>query len=187
MLREDATDEEIIQSQKKLNEGYDQYIARYGYVTGNSTKKFSFDPGYYLVASLEESISTTDPETGQESTRIEKAAVFTKRTIEPVRPPANAETLTDALRISLCYRGKVDTPYLAQLIGKPAEQVQAELLDEGIAFDNPANGFWETAERYLSGNVREKLRIARQAVETVKRYEKHVKALAAIQPNTVGI
>lgn len=187
MLREDATDEEIIQSQKKLNEGYDQYIARYGYVTGNSTKKFSFDPGYYLVASLEESISTTDPETGQESTRIEKAAVFTKRTIEPVRPPANAETLTDALRISLCYRGKVDTPYLAQLIGKTAEQVQAELLDEGIAFDNPANGFWETAERYLSGNVREKLRIAQQAVETDKRYEKHVKALAAIQPKTVGI
>lgn len=187
MLREDATDEEIIESQKKLNNAYDQYIAKYGYVAGNSTKKFQFDPGYYLVASLEETVSATDPQTGKETTHIEKAAVFTKRTIEPVRPPASADSLTDALRISLCYHGKIDIPYLAQLTNKTVEEIQKQLLDESIAFDNPATGLWETAERYLSGNVREKLRIAQQAMETDKRFEKHVKILNDIQPKTVGI
>ncbi len=187
MLREEATEEQIIASQKNLNEVYDQYIAKYGYVNDKSTQKFSFDPGYYLVASLEDGVSTTDPKTGKEITHFEKAAVFTKRTIEPVRPPTRAETLTDALRIALCYRGKVDMAYLSQLTGKTAEQIQTQFLDDGIAFDNPATGLWETAERYLSGNVREKLRLAQAAVETDKRFEKHVSALKAIQPQTVGI
>jgi N12 class adenine-specific DNA methylase len=187
MLQEDATDEQIIESQKKLNNVYDQYIAKYGYVNDKKTSKFSFDPGYYLVASLEDSVSTTDPKTGKETTHFEKAAVFTKRTIEPVRPPTHAETLTDALRVSLCYRGKVDIPYLAQLTGRTPEQIQKELLEGAIAYDNPATGLWETAERYLSGNVRDKLRIAQQAAESDKRFDKHVKALKAIQPDTVGI
>ncbi|MDD5457875.1 MAG: helicase-related protein [Phycisphaerae bacterium] len=187
MLREDATDDDIIQSQKKLNEAYDEYIAKYGFVTNDSTKKFSFDPGYYLVASLEEVHTSKDLVTGKDVKQVDKAAVFTKRTIEPVRPPANAESLADALKISLCYRGKVDIRYLSELINKSVEDVQKQLLDSGIAYDNPATGLWETSERYLSGNVREKLRVAEVAANSDKHFEKHVKALAEIQPKTVGI
>ncbi|MDO8303008.1 MAG: hypothetical protein Q7T18_07190, partial [Sedimentisphaerales bacterium] len=187
MLDETATDETITAARNKLNKLYDEYVFRYNVLNENPTKIFSFDPGYWLVLSLEKKINATDTNTGDIRTEIVKADVFTKRTIEPRRPPLKCETVKDALRVSLCYRGQLDVPYIAQLTGKDRGQIEAELIENALAFENPETGLWETTETYLSGNVRKKLQEAERAAQSDSKYNRNVEKLAAIQPALIGI
>ena len=187
MLSQSATEEHIAANRKKLNTLYDDYIGRYGCLEGPTTKLFSFDPGYWLMRSLEKIVKDNDPKTGEEIRNIVKADVFTRRTIEPRTPPLKCDTVKDALRVSLCYQGQMDIPYIVKLTDKTREEVEQELVDNDLAYENPETGLWETTDAYLSGNVRAKLDAATVAAQDDPKYQHNLDKLKSIQPPSVAV
>jgi N12 class adenine-specific DNA methylase len=178
---DDAPDELIVTSQRKLNSLYDNYTARYGLVTsrGNSMA-FAKDSSYPLLASLED--------VDEDGKLIAKAAMFTKRTIRPYVQPTSADTPAEALAVSLAERAHVDVPYMAELTGIKSEDITAELA--GVIFKVPgaygSQAQWQTADEYLSGNVRDKLNIARFAAASDPAYTVNVEALEASIPEDLS-
>ena len=177
---EDYPEADIKAKQRQLNTAYDAFTQKYGLINSRANEKaFSEDSSYYLLCSLENI---------DEDGRLEsKADIFTKRTIRPERYVTHVDTPSEALAISIGERGKVDIPFMAELLGKPGnyEAVTGEL--QGVIFrdpmgpDAPELG-WQTADEYLSGNVRDKLRIARLAAQSDPRYTVNVEALEKAQP-----
>ena len=146
------SDMTIQQTQRKLNRLYDTFTDKYGLINARANSlAFSDDSSYYLLCSLEILNENGDLE--------RKADIFTKRTIKPHEVVTSVDTASEALALSISEKACVDMPYMAQLSGKS----QDELIDElnGVIFLDPTRGNWQTADEYLSGNVREKLRIAR--------------------------
>ena len=177
----DYPDEDIKATQAKLNAAYDAFTAKYGLL--NDRKKgrlFEQDSSYYLLCSLENL-----DEQGQLKS---KAAMFTKRTIRPERTVTSVDTPSEALAVSIGEHGKVDLPYMAELLGTPGDygRITAEL--SGVIFKDPAadptdpEAGWQTADEYLSGNVRDKLRMAQFAAETNPEFAVNVDALTKAQP-----
>ena len=151
-MEENATDEAIRELQVKLNQVYDVYTGKYGVIGSNANKRaFSDDSSYCLLCSLED--------LNEDGTLKRKADMFTKRTIKKAVAVTSVETAAEALTISLNEKARVDLPYMAGLTGKTEEKVAEELT--GVIFRDPVNGQWETADEYLSGNVREKLKTAK--------------------------
>lgn len=109
-----------------------------------------------------------------------KADMFAKRTIKKAEVVTSVDTSSEALTISLSEKGKIDLPFMSKLVGKDTDTLVNELT--GIIFKNPENDLWETADHYLSGNVREKLSIVRTLVESHPEYAPNVKALTQVQP-----
>ena len=172
-MEENATDEAIQELQVKLNQVYDAYTEKYGVIGSNANKRaFSDDSSYCLLCSLED--------LNEDGTLKRKADMFTKRTIKKAVAVTSVETAAEALTISLNEKARVDLPYMAGLTGKPGEKVAEELT--GVIFRDPVNGQWETADEYLSGNVREKLKTARIFVENHPEYTSNVHALEQVQP-----
>ncbi|MGN0354531.1 MAG: Eco57I restriction-modification methylase domain-containing protein, partial [Muricoprocola sp.] len=172
-MEETASDEDIRKLQDKLNEVYDNYTAKYGVIGSNANKRaFSDDSSYCLLCSLEE--------LNEDGTLKRKADMFTKRTIKKAVAVTSVETSTEALAVSLNERAGVDLAYMAELTGKSEEKIAEEL--RGIIFKNPLNDRWENGDEYLSGNVREKLRIARTFAENNPEYVNNVKSLEQVQP-----
>lgn len=172
-MEENAADEDIEKLQKKLNEVYDTYTAKYGVIGSNANKRaFSDDSSYCLLCSLED--------LKEDGTLKRKADMFTKRTIKKAVAVTSVETSTEALAVSLNERAGVDLAYMAELTGKSEEKVAEEL--RGVIFKNPVNDRWENGDEYLSGNVREKLTIARLFAENSPEYISNVKALEQVQP-----
>ena len=177
---EDYPEADIEAKQRQLNTAYDAFTQKYGLINSRANEKaFSEDSSYYLLCSLENI---------DEDGRLEsKADIFTKRTIRPERHVTHVDTPSEALAISIGERGKVDIPFMAELLGKPGdyEAVTGEL--QGVIFrdpmgpDAPEIG-WQTADEYLSGNVRDKLRVARLAAQSDPRYTVNVEALEKSQP-----
>ena len=177
---EDYPEADIEAKQRQLNTAYDAFTQKYGLINSRANEKaFSEDSSYYLLCSLENI---------DEDGRLEsKADIFTKRTIRPERHVTHVDTPSEALAISIGERGKVDIPFMAELLGKPGdyEAVTGEL--QGVIFrdpmgpDAPEIG-WQTADEYLSGNVRDKLRVARLAAQSDPRYTVNVEALEKAQP-----
>ena len=177
----DYPDEDIKATQAKLNAAYDAFTAKYGLLNDRKNGRlFEQDSSYYLLCSLENL-----DEQGQLKS---KAAMFTKRTIRPERTVTSVDTPSEALAVSIGEHGKVDLPYMAELLGTPGEygRITAEL--SGVIFKDPAadptdpEAGWQMADEYLSGDVRAKLRMAQFAAETNPEFAVNVTALEKAQP-----
>ena len=170
---EEGTDAEVAILQNQLNKEYDRFTARYGLVSSTANKRaFSQDSSYCLLCSLE---------IVDENGKLKrKADIFTKRTIRKPEPVTSVDTASEALAVSIGERAKVDVPFMAQLSGKTEEEVLEELT--GVIFKNPLTDQWEMSDEYLSGNVREKLSVAKQFAENYPEYEINVQALMRVQP-----
>ena len=163
----------IRQEQAKLNALYDAFTQKYGLINsrGNALA-FSDDSSYYLLCSLEE--------LDEDGNLERKADMFTKRTIKQHQAVTSVDTASEALAISISERARVDMEYMAQLSGKEQDELIEELT--GVIFLDPVLNEWQTADEYLSGNVREKLRQAQKAAEDSPGYLPNVEALQAAQP-----
>lgn len=170
----DAGDGVIAAEQRRLNELYDAFTAKHGLISSRENKRaFEDDSSYYLLCSLE--ILDDDG-------RLErKSDMFTKRTIQPHRPIEHTETEVESLAVSMNEKARVELPYMAKLCGKSEDEVAAEL--QGVIFRVPGTDHYITADEYLSGNVREKLREAEAAAESDQSYSVNVDALRAAQPH----
>lgn len=170
---EDGSDAEVMMLQQKLNQSYDRFTARYGLISSTANKRaFSQDSSYCLLSSLE----LLD----EEGNLKRKADIFTKRTIRKPEPVTSVDTASEALAVSIGERAKVDVPFMAELAGKTEDEVTEELA--GVIFRNPLTDAWETSDEYLSGNVREKLVVAKQFAENHPEYEINAQALERVQP-----
>ena len=158
---EECSDEEVASLQAELNQVYDSFTAKYGLLSSNANKRaFSMDSSYCLLTSLEF--------LDEKGELKRKADIFTKRTIRRAEPVTSVDTASEALAVSIGEKAKVDIPYMMQLTGKTEEEVTEELT--GVIFKNPLTDKWEPSDKYLSGNVREKLNIARQFAENHSEY-----------------
>ena len=177
----DFPDEDIKASQAKLNAAYDAFTAKYGLINDKKNARlFDDDSSYYLLCSLE----NLDENKNLKS----KADMFTKRTIRPERVVTSVDTPSEALAVSIGEHGKVDLPYMAELLGTPGEYRRITTELSGVIFKDPAadaddpEAGWQPADEYLSGNVRNKLRIAQLAAETNPEFKINVNALTKAQP-----
>jgi N12 class adenine-specific DNA methylase len=176
----DYPEEAIAQKQRELNVAYDRFAAQYGLINSRANAQaFSEDSSYYLLCSLENV---------DENGRLEsKADMFTKRTIRPERAVTSVDTPAEALAISIGERGRADLPYMSELLGTPGEYEKIRQELHGVIFkdpmsqDNEENG-WVTADEYLSGNVREKLRVAELAAASDPAFAVNTEYLKKAQP-----
>jgi len=187
MLSEDATDDQIAAAQKAMKGLHQAYVNKHGYLQESKSRIFKNDPEYYRVMSLENKRSWYDKETKKLLSEYTLADVFTKRTLGDKSIPTAADNVTDAVSISLGYRGRLDLDYMAELMGATNEDVVADLQKSGIAFRDPETLLMAMRADYLSGNVRSKLRAAEVAAKEDKAYEANVEALKAAQPDTVKL
>ena len=170
---EEGSDEQIIKLQGKLNEEYDTFTAKYGLISSNANKRaFSQDSSYCLLTSLEF--------LDDKGELKRKADIFTKRTIRRAETVTSVDTASEALAVCIGERAGVDLSYMAQLSGKTEEELTEELA--GVIFKNPIGEKWEPSDEYLSGNVREKLQIAKQFAEDHSEYQVNVQYLEQVQP-----
>ena len=170
---EEGSDEQITKLQGKLNEEYDTFTAKYGLLSSNANKRaFSQDSSYCLLTSLEF--------LDDKGELKRKADIFTKRTIRRAETVTSVDTASEALAVSIGERAGVDLSYMAQLSGKTEEKLTEELA--GGIFKNPISEKWEPSDEYLSGNVREKLQIAKQFAEDHPEYQVNVQYLEQVQP-----
>ena len=177
----DYPDADIKATQEKLNTAYDAFSAKYGLLNDRKNGRlFEQDSSYYLLCSLENL-----DEQGQLKS---KAAMFTKRTIHPERTVTSVDTPSEALAVSIGEHGKVDLPYMAELLGTPGEYGRITTELSGVIFKDPAadptdpEAGWQMADEYLSGDVRAKLRMAQFAAETNPEFAVNVDALIKAQP-----
>ena len=177
----DFPDEDIKAVQERLNAAYDAFTAKYGLLNDRKNGRlFEQDSSYYLLCSLENL-----DEQGQLKS---KAAMFTKRTIRPERTVTSVDTPSEALAVSIGEHGKVDLPYMAELLGTPDEYGRIITELSGVIFKDPAadptdpEAGWQMADEYLSGDVRAKLRMAQFAAETNPEFAVNVTALEKAQP-----
>ena len=178
---DDYPDEDIKATQAKLNTAYDAFTAKYGLLNDRKNGRlFEDDSSYYLLCSL----GNLDENKQLKS----KADMFTKRTIRPERTVTSVDTPSEALAVSIGEHGRVDLPYMAELLGSPGdyERITTEL--QGVIFKDPSadadepEAGWQTADEYLSGNVRNKLRMAQLAAESHPEFKINVEALTKAQP-----
>ena len=169
----DGSDAEIRAQQAELGRLYDAFSAEYGIINGKANgRAFEGDSSYYLLCSLE--ILDEDRKLKR------KADIFSKRTIRRRKPVTQVDTASEALAVSIGERAKVDLPFMARLTGKAEDEIVADL--QGVIFLDPLEQTWQTADEYLSGNVRAKLRVAQTAAESDPSFAVNVEALQAAQP-----
>ena len=169
----DGNDAEIRAQQEELGRLYDAFSAEYGIINGKANgRAFEGDSSYYLLCSLE--ILDEDRKLKR------KADIFSKRTIRRRKPVTQVDTASEALAVSIGERAKVDLPFMARLTGKAEDEIVADL--QGVIFLDPLEQTWQTADEYLSGNVRAKLRVAQTAAESDSSFAVNVEALQAAQP-----
>jgi len=175
---EDREESEIIKEQAKLNKLYDDFVKKYGRIYDNSNKRaFSEDSSYYLLCSLE----ILD----DKGKFVRKADMFSKRTIKPHRETVAVATSSEALIVSIAEKAKVDLDYMSKLCSKSKDEIVSEL--KGVIFKVPySEDKYVTADEYLSGNVREKLRTAEVAVKEDKSLEINVEMLKKSLPKDLS-
>ena len=170
---EEYPDDMISNKQAELNQLYDDFSKKFGLISSQTNKRaFNQDSSYCLLCSLER--------LDDEGNFIGKADMFTKRTIKKQEVVTSVDTASEALAVSLSEKAGVDLAYMSQLADKSEEEITKELA--GIIFQNPVTEEWETADEYLSGNVREKLSVARTFAENHPEYAINVSSLEGVQP-----
>lgn len=177
-----ATKDDSLKSlREKLNKVYDAFVAKHGYINDSkNVKALAADPEYGVIAAIED--YKYDKKT--KVAKVKKRDIFTKRTVNAIVQVNKADNPTDALALSLSNTGTVNVDYMAQLLGKKPQEVVKSL--EGLIYENPATHAYETADEYLSGNVREKLEYAKEAAKQDKAFEKNVKELEKVQPKDIA-
>lgn len=162
--------------QQALGRTYDAFVKKFGVISHkNNQKWFADDPDNPLLLALE---TDFDRKTGTSK----KTAIFERRTIARPREADRADSPSEALLITLAERGRVDMDRVAQLVGEDPDAVSAKLSADGLIYRDPATNQWVSAEEYLSGDVREKLRLARKVAAVDPDYQQHVEALEKVQP-----
>ena len=172
---EDFPEADIAAKQAELNAAYDAFTTKYGLLNDRKNGRlFEDDSSYYLLCSLENL-----DENGKLKSKVD---MFTKRTIRPERAVTHVDTPAEALAVSIGEKGRVDLPYMAELLGTPEDF--GRITDElrGVIFQDPSDQNWKTADEYLSGNVRNKLQIARLAAANDPAFTVNVEALIKAQP-----
>lgn len=170
---EDYPDEQIHSRQKQLNDLYDSFAKDYGRIFSKTNKRaFHQDNSYCLLCSLEKQ--------DEEGNFLGKADMFTKRTIKKAEVVTSVDTASEALAVSLAEKAAIDFEYMSELSGKDEDTLIDELT--GIIFKNPFSEEWETADAYLSGNVRNKLEVAETFAKNEPMYAVNVEALKRVQP-----
>ena len=170
---EDYPDEQIHSRQKQLNDLYDSFAKDYGRIYSKTNKRaFHQDSSYCLLCSLEKQ--------DEEGNFLGKADMFTKRTIKKAEVVTSVDTASEALAVSLAEKAAIDFEYMSELSGKDEDTLIEELT--GIIFKNPLSEEWETADAYLSGNVRNKLEVAETFAKNEPMYAVNVEALKRVQP-----
>ena len=170
---EDYPDEQIHSRQKQLNDLYDSFAKDYGRIFSKTNKRaFHQDSSYCLLCSLEKQ--------DEEGNFLGKADMFTKRTIKKAEVVTSVDTASEALAVSLAEKAAIDFEYMSKLSGKDKDTLIDELT--GIIFKNPLSEEWETADAYLSGNVRNKLEAAETFAKNEPMYAVNVEALKRVQP-----
>ncbi|HEX7362274.1 MAG TPA: SNF2-related protein [Bryobacteraceae bacterium] len=168
-----ASEDEIVRARRQLNAEYDRFVLRFGPISSKENfRAYACDPDHPLLLSLED----YDPEVK----RAAKTKIFHERTIEGYKPVERVDTAAEALVVSLNETGQIDWPRMAVLTGKSIPALETELT--GLVFRNPEGNRWETADAYLSGNVRQKLRAAEAAAALSPEFTSNVEALRAVQP-----
>lgn len=177
-INPDTTDEQLAKTRAELNKVYDKFVEQYGPINDKKNiRALSLDPDYGILEAIED--YKVDPLTNKAT--VSKRAIFTQRTVNPVREVTHADNVNDALALSMSQTGGVDLGYMSKLMdGKDEDSILKELGER--VYENPATDGIELAEAYLSGNVREKLEIAETAAKTDKRFKKNVEALKKVQP-----
>lgn len=174
-----TTDEQLDKQRAKLNEVYDNFVKKHGYVNApKNISSLSIDPDYGIIESIED--YQVDP-LDKKKVTAKKRAVFTQRTVNPVIEVTKADNINDALSLSLSNTGNVDLAYISKLLGGQSESSIVEELGDRV-YNNPVTEGYELAEEYLSGNVREKLEIAEMAAKANPAYKRNVEALKKVQP-----
>ena len=169
----DEPEDRITEARQLLNRAYDAFVWRHGPLSSKeNVKAFAGDPDHPLLLSLE----TYDPETK----RAAKTAIFERRTLERYRPVEHVETAAEALAVSLNETGEINWPRMEQVTGRAPGSFSSELGPS--IYRNPEGGHWETADCYLSGNVRAKLAVARDGRGLDPAYQRNIEALEAVQP-----
>lgn len=169
----DCSDSELKELQDKLNHSYDSFIARFENISFKKNKRiFDDDSSYPLLCSLEK--------LDNEGKYIGKADIFSKRTIRRAEAVTHVDTAMEALSVSMGEKAAVDIPYMSRLTGKSESEILSDL--NGVIFNNPVTGKYETSDEYLSGNVREKLAVAERFAEGDKAYLTNVEALKNALP-----
>lgn len=167
----------------QLNDSYDAFIKKYGYINSKANEAaYSTDSSYYLLKSLEKFDKT-------DNTYLGKADVFIKNTIRPTNTVVSVSTAVEAIGVSLCEKGCIDISYMSQLCGLSEEQTAKDCIDAGAIYKLPPfppraeqTDIYVTADEYLSGNIREKLTFAKTAALTDKSYEHNIEALEKVMP-----
>lgn len=178
----DGDDMELKKAQEELNEEYDDFLKKYGYINDSvNARAFDNDPDYYLLTSIENKISKDEED---DKPKYSKGDVFTKRTIRKSKIITKADNAEDALRYSLNNRGCVDFEYMKTLYPKNDDEIIEEL--DGLIYQDPEktnefNNGWVMASEYLSGNVKQKLNYVKTINEDGK-YDKNIEALERVQP-----
>ena len=168
-----TSDSTIRDTQAELNRLYDSFSAKYGLINDRANRlAFADDSSYYLLCSLE----VLDDDGMLER----KADMFTKRTIKQHTAVTSVDTASEALAVSIGEKARVDLLYMSELCGKSEDEITADLT--GVIFKDPIHGNWQTADEYLSGNVRQKLREAKRATDRDPAYQVNVEALEKAQP-----
>ena len=183
-----VVEENLDDARADLNRLYDAHFEKWGAFNARkpALRFLGDDAHYFAVLGLENvAITKTAEGTVYETS---KAPVFFERTVAPTVEPSHADTIEDALTLSLSWRAKIDTDYIARLVGRSWNEIREELLEKGVVFLNPENGELETRERYLSGNVRVKRDIAQSYVgRGEQRYSRNVEALDQVMPAWIPI
>lgn len=173
----DAADEDVAKTMKSLNESYDRFVSKNGFLHERANSSvFARDPDAPHLYALENY--------DQETKKATKTDIFNSRVIDKTRLFTSAATPLDAVAISINEKGYVDVDRIAQLLDISIDDAEQKLQDENLAFKNPGSGY-ELAAEYLSGDVVTKLEVARNAAKTEKSFERNVKALKAVQPKPV--
>lgn len=172
----------------KLNQQYDEFVSKYGTLNENRNLNPVLEEDFerFLPQSLEKVTKGVDPATGKRKTTVEKAdGILTHRVSQPMIEPTTANSIEDAIGISMAYHGFMDLRYIAQLTGMSRREVAEEVVSSGNAFDDPETGDVIDKDTYLSGNVVEKLIQAREAAAVDPKFERNVSALEAVQPEVI--
>jgi|GEM_PF-2168580 len=186
----DADEGRMVTLRQRLNSQYDAFVKKYGHLNSQTNRGLMrSDPEHSLLESLELDYDKgLSPETARKHggearpASAKKAAILRQRVLRPAQVVEQAETIKDALLIALRENGRVDFSRMSRLLHRPAEDIQAELREQGQIFLNPSTEEWEIRDRYLTGNVRAKLERAKEAAQTDARFTPNVEALSAAMP-----
>ena len=173
---------------QELNRLYDSFVDKYGYLNGNRNldKFLKEDFERFLPQSLEDIKTVIDPETGRKKKVISKGkGILTRRVNQPMIEPDKAENISDAIGISMAYRGHIDVPYISRMLNISEEEARDKMLSSGEVYEDPLTGSFVDRDTYLSGNIRDKIEIAREAAKNDSKYEVNLMDLEAVMPANI--